>query len=574
MASHVAGLAGVSGGQLFVGHRGQTVFPLHWSDPSLRSLGHLTPDIVLRRHDEVRIFDAKYKAHFAELDEAGWLRMANDIRDSHRADMHQVLAYAALVDAPRITTTLVYPLRPATFACRHALARPGCCPGPAVSRRTAAHARAAGPAVRRESVGRTVMTERPQERHWPRNWWRSVCGAALVVVMGCVSPPPSQNAQRAAEQWIVERIIRVSESTERHEENVDVRNCTHVEHQSLTCEGAAATVVSAGAGTDTSASVGVDALPAHVSTAIETQVLRESGLTYQRSLGRQYELAPATAGSVRTYRVVYEFKVLHAQAAVRTAAGRAQQFTHPFAVSCEIHADPISEVPCPATADSGEVAGSAEAGGADGQQKHGEIALGGANRPNTIPVVPGGVVTLATPDPSWEYLAIPRGTEVRVRLSDRLGTDLNHQEDPFEARLAKDLKVGPLILRQGGTTLRGVLTEVLVPGRVKGKATLRLRLTALRYGDFELPLNSSEVKRERSSKGKDWLRRGLGAALGAGAGAAVGGREGAAAGAGAGIVVAEGANMIDRGDHLVLEPGSDLEFRLEAPLLIPVRRLR
>jgi len=116
VAAHVASVARVSGGQLFVGHKGQTVFPLHWSNPSVRSLGHLTPDLVLRRHDELHVFDAKYKAHFAELDEAGWLRMADDIRDSHRADMHQALAYAALFDAPKITTTLVYPLRPSTFA--------------------------------------------------------------------------------------------------------------------------------------------------------------------------------------------------------------------------------------------------------------------------------------------------------------------------------------------------------------------------------------------------------------------------------------------------------------------------
>ena len=92
------------------------MFPLHWSDPSLRSLGHLVPDVILRRHDEVRVFDAKYKAHFAELDESGWLRVAEQVRDSHRADLHQVLAYAALFDAPKITTTLVYPLRPTTFA--------------------------------------------------------------------------------------------------------------------------------------------------------------------------------------------------------------------------------------------------------------------------------------------------------------------------------------------------------------------------------------------------------------------------------------------------------------------------
>jgi len=47
-----------------------------------------------------------------------WIR-----RDSHRADMHQVLAYAALFDAPKITTTLVYPLRPTTSAALHARGR-------------------------------------------------------------------------------------------------------------------------------------------------------------------------------------------------------------------------------------------------------------------------------------------------------------------------------------------------------------------------------------------------------------------------------------------------------------------
>jgi hypothetical protein len=116
VAAHVSGLARNAGGQALPCHKGQTVFPLQWTDPGLRSLGHLTPDLVLRRHDGLRVFDAKYKPHFAELDEAGWQRMAEEVRDSHRADLHQVLAYAALFDAPRITTTLVYPLRPTTFA--------------------------------------------------------------------------------------------------------------------------------------------------------------------------------------------------------------------------------------------------------------------------------------------------------------------------------------------------------------------------------------------------------------------------------------------------------------------------
>lgn len=55
--------------------------------------------------------DAKYKSHFAEIDEHGWRQMADDIRERHRADLHQVLAYSTLFHAPEITATLAYPLR-------------------------------------------------------------------------------------------------------------------------------------------------------------------------------------------------------------------------------------------------------------------------------------------------------------------------------------------------------------------------------------------------------------------------------------------------------------------------------
>jgi 5-methylcytosine-specific restriction endonuclease McrBC regulatory subunit McrC len=116
VVGYVGRLAQDTGGQLFVGHKGETVFPLQWSNSSVRSLGHLAPDIVLRRAGHIRIFDAKYKAHLADIDEVGWHRLSEEIQESHRADVHQALAYASLFEAPEITTTLVYPLRPSTAA--------------------------------------------------------------------------------------------------------------------------------------------------------------------------------------------------------------------------------------------------------------------------------------------------------------------------------------------------------------------------------------------------------------------------------------------------------------------------
>lgn len=103
------------GGVLRLGRKGETVSPFHWSDTSHRSLGHLVPDIVVSRANSVWIVDAKYKSHFAEIDESGWRHMADDIRQSHRQDVHQVLAYCALSDAADVTATLAYPLRQETW---------------------------------------------------------------------------------------------------------------------------------------------------------------------------------------------------------------------------------------------------------------------------------------------------------------------------------------------------------------------------------------------------------------------------------------------------------------------------
>ena len=78
------------------------------------------PDIVVTYRDRIDVIDAKYKAHLAELDEHGWRTFVEDAREAHRADLHQILAYASLFDAPEVRAILVYPLREATWRNLHA----------------------------------------------------------------------------------------------------------------------------------------------------------------------------------------------------------------------------------------------------------------------------------------------------------------------------------------------------------------------------------------------------------------------------------------------------------------------
>jgi 5-methylcytosine-specific restriction endonuclease McrBC regulatory subunit McrC len=103
------------GGEVRVGRLGETVFPLNWSDSTHRTLGHLAPDLVIKRVRSVQVVDAKYKSHLAEMDEIGWRRFGDEVREAHRADLHQILAYASLYEAEEVTATLVYPLRQSTY---------------------------------------------------------------------------------------------------------------------------------------------------------------------------------------------------------------------------------------------------------------------------------------------------------------------------------------------------------------------------------------------------------------------------------------------------------------------------
>lgn len=108
--------AKLTGATVRSGRLRETVFPIEWSDPVHRSLGHLHPDLIVTRGSHVEVIDAKYKAHLAELDEAGWHNFEAQAKEAHRADVHQALAYAALFNAKSVTATLIYPLRHSTYA--------------------------------------------------------------------------------------------------------------------------------------------------------------------------------------------------------------------------------------------------------------------------------------------------------------------------------------------------------------------------------------------------------------------------------------------------------------------------
>lgn len=104
-----------TGGVLRSGRRRETVFPLAWDPAPRASQGSLVPDLMLESNDLTVIVDAKYKRHWEELQRREWAEQAHDLREQHRADMLQVLAYANLSAARRTVCCLVYPCSPTTW---------------------------------------------------------------------------------------------------------------------------------------------------------------------------------------------------------------------------------------------------------------------------------------------------------------------------------------------------------------------------------------------------------------------------------------------------------------------------
>ena len=98
-----------TGGQLRVGRKRETICPIVWNPPYAGSQKYLLPDLVLERDSETLIIDAKFKGHWEELQLGRWAELDEVMREHHRTDLLQVLAYSTVAASKTITSCLIYP---------------------------------------------------------------------------------------------------------------------------------------------------------------------------------------------------------------------------------------------------------------------------------------------------------------------------------------------------------------------------------------------------------------------------------------------------------------------------------
>ena len=130
-------------------------------------------------------------------------------------------------------------------------------------------------------------------------------------------------------------------------------------------------------------------------------------------------------------------------------------------------------------------------------------------------------------------LVVPAGTVIPVTLTSRVSTKNSKDGDGIYGKTTFPITVNNKIVIPEGSFVRGRITELKRPGRVKGKGEITLNFqTLVLPNGITIPLYTS--------------LRGAGGAGGAAVGTA--------------------AVLLSRGKDLVLEPGTTIEIVLDRPI--------
>src|SRR4029453_8795366 len=159
------------------------------------------------------------------------------------------------------------------------------------------------------------------------------------------------------------------------------------------------------------------------------------------------------------------------------------------------------------------------------------------------------VVAAETPNsynaPAVRRVVIPSGTLLKVALLDAVDSNTSSAGDLFLANLSEDLISDGVTLLQRGTRVRGRVVDAEGAGRVKGRASISLKLTDIVQGDRLIAITTNTyAAAAESQQGRDAKVIAGGAGVGAVIGAIAGGKKGAAigaatgGGAGTGVVLA------------------------------------
>jgi hypothetical protein len=173
------------------------------------------------------------------------------------------------------------------------------------------------------------------------------------------------------------------------------------------------------------------------------------------------------------------------------------------------------------------------------------------------------------PWPAPRTITVPAGTPIKVRTTTALSTRTVRDGATFTAILAEPLIVDGKEVAPRGAEAGGVVVRADQGGRVKGVASLTVRLMHISAGGQRVAVETSTLsKTAPTTRKKDAMKIGIGAGVGAAIGALAGGGDGAAIGAASGAGAGTGWVLGTRGEPAVIGAESLLTFRLTSPVTV------
>ena len=157
---------------------------------------------------------------------------------------------------------------------------------------------------------------------------------------------------------------------------------------------------------------------------------------------------------------------------------------------------------------------------------------------------------------------VPQPFHLKVRTSQAMSTETSKAGDRFVATLAEPMYEGNKMVARKGAQAEGLVVDSDKGGRVKGVASLTVKLLRFQTTSGKYAEINSEplVVDANATKGEDATKIALTTGIGAGIGALAGGGKGAAIGAATGAAAGTGVVLATRGDPAVIPSESVLEF--------------
>jgi hypothetical protein len=171
-------------------------------------------------------------------------------------------------------------------------------------------------------------------------------------------------------------------------------------------------------------------------------------------------------------------------------------------------------------------------------------------------------------------VTIEAGTLLSARLGETISTETAKAGDTFTATLDRPLVIDGVVIAEKGARAEGRVEEALQAGRLRGLASISIRLVRLHTADGQrLDIQTDAFNSQgESTKRQDAVKVGGGAGIGAAIGAIAGGGKGAAIGAAIGGAAGAGTVAATRGKAAVLPVETRIDFRLSQAVTATERR--